>query len=393
VVRLTTEITDPDAIQKIIDGRLVSVSSGHSSKLMTCNLCGNQLLDAFARYFGMEEEGSCDHIPGKVYKDDDYKGLCFGITGPLTYHEVSFVNMPAQSPARKVDWELLKMADASEGPIIIPSMHRGKKSDIASMVLMDGRYELDLLTDERTRVDNVVSVSMSVADKVISSVLDGVSPEDDAAHNAEPEQVTTRDRGSDANSRPGGASDANSKSRSDSGDAVDGRSKSSSTSDGRGEDSNGRLSEAKHGVNMTDNKNELSTDALQASIESLTQDKATLTGTLEEKATEIETLVLLKKPGTEKLDEKEAKDLFVDELAKRSVESLRDSLADLAEEYVLFCDSDEAPVEPRLGDSVDGVDVSGDRLVTPALADADGDNKVSTRTESASDLVDQALGI
>ena len=83
----------------------------------------------------------------------------------------------------------------------------------------------------------------------------------------------------------------------------------------------------------------------------------------------------------------------MDELAKRCVESLRDSLADLAEEYALFCNSEEAPVEPRSGDSVDGVDVSGDRLVTPALADADGDNKVSSRTESPSDIVDQALGI
>lgn len=181
---------------------------------------------------------------------------------------------------------------------------------------------------------------------------------------------------------------------------------------------------------MTENKNELSTDALQASIESLTQDKLALEGTLEEKTNEVETLtsqaeakdsevsrltddmsamqgnlakdyativaqyrVLLKKPGTEKLDEKEAKDTFVDELAKRSVESLRDSLTDLAEEYAIFCASEETPTEPRKGDKEDGVDVSGDRLVTPALVDSDGDTKISTRTNSASDLVDQALGI
>jgi hypothetical protein len=101
VVRLTAEISDEDAIAKILDGRLVSVSSGHSSNSMTCSLCGKQLLDAFARYFGAGDENSCDHIPGRHYKDDEFKGLCYGITGPLTYHELSFVNIPAQQPPRR----------------------------------------------------------------------------------------------------------------------------------------------------------------------------------------------------------------------------------------------------------------------------------------------------
>jgi hypothetical protein len=430
VARLNTEITDADAIAKILDGRLVSVSSGHSSKSLTCSLCSKPLLSPLARLFGADDDESCEHIPGKIYRDDDAKGLCFGITGPLTYHELSFVNIPAQAPARKVDWELIKMTDSAEEPIVVPSLYRGKKSDITSMVLLDHDNELDLLSADMRRVDNKVCVSMAIADKVISSVLDGVSSEDDTAHNAEPEQVnTSKDEGSDTNSRSGGASDASSKRETaDSDDATDGRQKSVSTADGSGDNSNGRLGDASSGGNMTD-KNDLSVDALQASIESLTQDKAKLEEKVEETATEVDSLktkleakdsevsrltddmstmqgtlakdyativaqyrILLSKPGTDKLDEKEAKDAFIDELAKRSVESLRDSLSDLAEEYKRFCEEEKVRKDARKGSGEEGVDVSDPKLASPALVDADGaDEKEASKQKSGSEMLDEAF--
>jgi hypothetical protein len=428
VVRLTAEITDADSIQKVLDDRLISVSSGHSTDSMTCSVCGGELMDAFARMFS-EDEDACRHVPGNTYEDDDGNpALCFGITGKLRYHEVSFVNIPAQQPARKVDWELIKMTDSVGDMTPIISTHRGRKSDIPSMILSDDVHELDLLHDKGRRLDGKVFVPMSVADKISSSVLGGDTSEDDAVYSAEPKQVDTpEDSGKDTNSRHGTDSDASSSGKKkDSGDATDGRQNSSSTSDRSGK-SKSRLGDDSDGDKMADKK-DLSEGALLASIESLTQDKENLETQITDKTTEIQSLeakvaaketevsrltddmsnmqgtmakdyativaqyrVLLNKPGTDGLDDTEAKEAYIDELAKRSVESLRDSLMDLSEEYAIFlaeqADSDNTSSE----DSSDNVDVSDNKLTSPALVDADGNDDNSPAT--ASDLVDQKLGI
>lgn len=428
VVRLQTAIADQDAIAKILDGRLVSVSSGHSSKKLTCSVCSKPLLSPMARMFGSDDSDACEHIPGLHYNDDSGKGLCFGITGPLTYHEVSFVNIPAQQPARltKIDWEEVKSCDSLNG-LVLPSSSRGKKADITSMILMDSTHELDLLNNRVSRTDNSVSVSMAIADRVISSVLDGVSSDDDPDHNAEPEQVDSpKDQGSSANTRPGQTSDASSQElNTDHDDVIDDRQGSRSDSSGSGE-SNDRLGSS--GDTMNDKK-ELSTDALQASIESLTTDKESLTKDLEEKKSEVDALtaklegkdsevsrltedmatmqgslakdyativaqyrILLEKPGTDGLDEKEARESFVDELAKRSVESLRDSLSDLSEEFKIFCQEASANKQKDNKGKRSGPSIGDAKLESPGLGDTTKGADSSTSL-SADDAADAVLGL
>jgi len=85
---VTAEITDKEAIDKILDKRYLTVSTGASSDKAICSICKTDWV----------ESGRCEHLPGKYYDDK----LCVMITGSLIYDEISFVNAPADSLARVI---------------------------------------------------------------------------------------------------------------------------------------------------------------------------------------------------------------------------------------------------------------------------------------------------
>lgn len=85
-IRLTANITDPDAIQKLLDGRYLTGSVGATTDKAVCSVCRTDWTD----------NGPCDHKPGGIY--DDAK--CFIIAGNLVYDEYSFVNTPADRHSR-----------------------------------------------------------------------------------------------------------------------------------------------------------------------------------------------------------------------------------------------------------------------------------------------------
>ena len=84
-IRVKAEITDKDAIEKVLDGRYVTVSIGGRAENAYCSICGQNLL----------EEGMCEHWPGREYEGE----TCHVILADLTFIEVSFVNVPADSHA------------------------------------------------------------------------------------------------------------------------------------------------------------------------------------------------------------------------------------------------------------------------------------------------------
>lgn len=84
-IELTADITDPEAIQKILDGRFLTGSVGAVSDKAVCSICNTDWL----------EEDHCGHRPGRTY--DGKK--CFVIAGNLEYDEWSFVNTPADRHA------------------------------------------------------------------------------------------------------------------------------------------------------------------------------------------------------------------------------------------------------------------------------------------------------
>lgn len=88
-IQLVANITDPAAIQKLLDGRYLTGSTGASTDAAICSVCRSD----------WTENGRCEHTPGAVY--DGAK--CFIIAGKLSYDEFSFVNKPADRHAKVLE--------------------------------------------------------------------------------------------------------------------------------------------------------------------------------------------------------------------------------------------------------------------------------------------------
>jgi hypothetical protein len=80
-IQIVADVTDPVAIQKLLDGRYLTGSVGATTNRAVCSICRSD----------WTETGPCEHKPGGIY--DDAK--CFIIAGDLSYDEYSFVNVPA----------------------------------------------------------------------------------------------------------------------------------------------------------------------------------------------------------------------------------------------------------------------------------------------------------
>jgi hypothetical protein len=85
-IQLVANITDLDAVQKLLDGRYLTGSVGATTDSAVCSICRVDWTDS----------GMCEHKPGAVY--DGAK--CFVIAGNLVYDEYSFVNVPADRHSR-----------------------------------------------------------------------------------------------------------------------------------------------------------------------------------------------------------------------------------------------------------------------------------------------------
>lgn len=151
-IRLSAAVAKQDAIEKILDNRYQTVSTGQSSNKMTCSICDKQMLPPILRMFGLGGEDDCDHVPGQTYKikKDGEKGrgtkkICFGITGDLEYHEVSFVNSPADAFARVVEGsfgdseELKAMWDSAEEYELTSIVDAGKSPVLSKFRIYDAQ--------------------------------------------------------------------------------------------------------------------------------------------------------------------------------------------------------------------------------------------------------------
>lgn len=148
-IKLSADITAEDAIQKIIDGRYQQVSTRQGFSQLNCSICGSD-------YASSEP---CDHYPGRTYsiksgsdrKEKQY--LCYGITGPLSYREVSFVNIPGDDHAKVTDFEQIH-ADSAE-PFVLYCEDKEMWASVDSLVLSDGSELVDLTaTKSRRRVSS-----------------------------------------------------------------------------------------------------------------------------------------------------------------------------------------------------------------------------------------------
>jgi len=94
--QLDVKVTDKEAIQKIIDGRYLTVST-HGAPMedapaelqyVKCSICGTNILTA---------DEWCGHMRGNVYENEKTgkEEKCFWTIGAMDYKEVSIVNAPA----------------------------------------------------------------------------------------------------------------------------------------------------------------------------------------------------------------------------------------------------------------------------------------------------------
>lgn len=142
-IELYVDVSDPLSLQKVKDGRYLTVSIGAETDSVKCSICGIDLLN----------EGWCDHDKGSRYNKKgqiDPKGeLCYWIIGKLNFDEISFVNIPSDPHAmatgisesipedhKEIDEDLDELdAEVSEGVVPfqdLPLTDKGRSWDESS---------------------------------------------------------------------------------------------------------------------------------------------------------------------------------------------------------------------------------------------------------------------
>ena len=92
-VKMKLEVTDQDTIEKVLDGRYLTLSVGGSANKVTCSVCAKDLVT----------EGYCGHSRGRSYDGKE----AYWMIGNYTGDEISFVNMPADVHAQVIHAELV----------------------------------------------------------------------------------------------------------------------------------------------------------------------------------------------------------------------------------------------------------------------------------------------
>jgi hypothetical protein len=89
MIVIIPEVTSEDAIEKVLDGRYLTVSVGATTDSAYCNICGKDIIN----------EGWCEHEKGQVYDGS----VCGWIVGNLWFDECSWVAVPADTGAMVMD--------------------------------------------------------------------------------------------------------------------------------------------------------------------------------------------------------------------------------------------------------------------------------------------------
>lgn len=170
--RLGLNIVDQDAIERFLDGRYSTFSTSFTSPNLICSICGCDWMQKFPDL--------CEHTPGKTYvSEDDQKEavLCYLITGPMDWREVSVVNTPAQ-PFAVAD--LMKLlANGQDSATFAPAgaaSHQDFDASRCEVTLFDAEGNAIRLTRKTGETDAIStngklrpSTKVSIPDVVPSS--------------------------------------------------------------------------------------------------------------------------------------------------------------------------------------------------------------------------------
>ncbi len=127
-VKMKLEVTDQDTIEKVLDGRYLTLSVGGSANKVTCSVCGKDLVT----------EGYCGHSRGRTYDSKE----AYWMIGNYTGDEISFVNMPADVHAQVIHAELV----TEKGGTKVPKENNGNPEGIQTTENTDPASIIDGLT-------------------------------------------------------------------------------------------------------------------------------------------------------------------------------------------------------------------------------------------------------
>lgn len=165
-IELTADITDPDAIQKVLDKRYLTGSIGASTDSAVCSVCKQDWAG---------EDGICEHRPGKTY--DGKK--CVLIAGNLEYEEYSFVNSPADTHSTVI-------AIDSEGGVhdtVTSEDHFCKSRDV-SLEILDSVQDDHIEQDSKQEEINMLELKAKKQEE------QPAPPADEVKKDLQPEDAT-----------------------------------------------------------------------------------------------------------------------------------------------------------------------------------------------------------
>jgi len=351
-IKLSGNIVDVDAIEKFIDGRYNTVSTRQAFDSMLCSICGKDFFETDS-----EDEEPCRHFPGRTYTVDKKNFLCYGITGPLRYREVSIVNIPGDDQAQTTGFELIHQDN--EEPLTIHCKEEDMLT-IFDVSLSDGFKSVQLLeTEEYT------SVSSEDRKELTGKTIISTSPHFKVKEQKSMES-NNKDQDKDLDKQNKSVDDSQNKDKTSSEENTDNKNITDTKTSGdsnKSDDQSNSDTNAMEGVvapeqgNSGDNDQEDVEDAtpkvdkelsakiarLEKDVKDKEEELTRVRNSLSEKDTELKkalatnlvyTKVFLKKPDVSSVKNSEEMDALITKYSERSIESLKDSITDLAPELI-----------------------------------------------------------
>lgn len=183
-IQLTLEITDPETIKKVLDGRYQTLSIGGSTNSAVCSVCGKDLV----------KENYCGHMKGRVY--DGKKA--HWIIGEMEFDEISWVNVPADANAqvihKNVDSNNKTQESVQEGGEKMPANVEEHTQDLLDQIDALRTAESEDTTPE-TQVDPAQQTEEENKDKTPEQQQEGEQkPEGEATPTFEEQIAALNDR-------------------------------------------------------------------------------------------------------------------------------------------------------------------------------------------------------
>lgn len=332
---LDGKVTDPDAVMRILDGRFNTVSTSFHTDDGFCSICGHNIIESLRN-----NKDLCEHTPGRTYKFEDKEYPCYLVSGLMDYEEVSYVSLPAQPNA----FNLQVALDQSSGETA--NAVTQDNASVLSMSLSDSEghnMELIVKDGEENKLPDIAKKFLKTAvaipgdikgdssmelkgDAIISTWVEDLSKQEDKKEVITPDTQDKKEEAKVEDKKETPAVPPVKDTQEELTSLKDKVTTLNATVD----------TVTRENVTLSDEVKKLraSIESKSELVKELTDENTKLKqSAIKDAARQLAVMrINLQKPGTIGVDNKEKFDKLVDELSKRGIDSLRDSIADLLPE-------------------------------------------------------------